>query len=213
MALSVRDDAIPQSFELFALFGCQNLLHDGGIGEITARSGHTGHRLFGFPHIFLKHLGQSVRPLLDTGTADGVAGDRDETARVPGNIDLQLDLPVIDVIAVLVIGWERGFEQNPHAGPGRAVFRIAIHPGDDVLGHIRQHTVFYTAVDVDGADIPEDADPDSVISGPMPDGDGVIREGGLIRRIRAEAVCLIRHLGPAPVTLLIFPEAEGTSFL
>ena len=57
------------------------------------------------------------------------------------------------------------------------------------------------------------ADADSVISGTVPDGDGIIRKGALIRRIRTEAVRLIRHLGPAPVTLLIFPEAEGTSFL
>ena len=41
----------------------------------------------------------------------------------------------------------------------------------------------------------------------------IAREGGLIRRIRTEAVRLIRHLGPVPVTLLIFPEAEGTSFV
>ncbi|MCI6353056.1 MAG: hypothetical protein MR837_06540 [Firmicutes bacterium] len=119
----------------------------------------------------------------------------------------------IDVIAILVIGWDRGFEQNPHAGPGRAVFRIGIHPGDDVLGHIRQHTVLDTAVDVDGADVPEDADAEAVISGPVSDGYGVIGEGGFICGIRTEAVRLIRHLGPAPVTLLIFPEAEGTSFL
>ena len=123
------------------------------------------------------------------------------------------DPAVIDVVTVLVVGRERGFEQNPHAGPGRAVFRIGIHPGDDVLGHIRQHTVLDTAVDVDGADVPEDADAEAVISGPVSDGYGVIRERGLIRRIRSEAVRLIRHLGPAPVTLLIFPEAEGTSFL
>ena len=213
VALSVRDDAVPQGFELFALFGGQRPLKDGGIGEVAARSGHTGHRLFGSPHIFFKHLHQSVRPLLDTGAADGVAGHRDETARVPSHIDLQLDLPVIDVIAVLVIGRERGFEQNPHAGTGRAVFRIGIHPGDDVLGHIRQHAVLDTAIDVDGTDVPKNADADSVISGTVPDGDGIIRKGALIRRIRTEAVRLIRHLGPAPVTLLIFPEAEGTSFL
>ena len=119
----------------------------------------------------------------------------------------------LPVKVILVIGWERGFEQNPHAGPGRAVFRIGIHPCDDVLGHIRQHTVLDTAVDVDGADVPEDADADTVISGPVSDGYGIIREGGLIRRIRTEAVRLIRHLGPVPVTLLIFPEVEGTSFL
>ena len=213
VALSVRDDAIPQGFELFALSGGISLLEDGGIGEVAARSGHMGYRLFGLPHIFLQHLHQSVRPLLDAGATDGVAGDRDETARVPGHIDLQLDLPVIDVIAVLVICREIGFEQNPHAGPRGAVFCIGIHPGDDILGHIRQHAVLDTAVDVDGADIPEDADADSVISGSMPDGDGIIRKGGFIRGIRTEAVRLIRHLGPAPVTLLIFPEAEGTSFL
>lgn len=119
----------------------------------------------------------------------------------------------LPVKVILVIGWERGFEQNPHAGPGRAVFRIDIHPCDDVLGHIRQHIVLDTAVDVDGADVHEDADADTVISGPVSDGYGIIREGGLIRRIRTEAVRLIRHLGPVPVTLLIFPEAEGTSFL
>lgn len=76
----------------------------------------------------------------------------------------------------------------------------------------RQHAVLDTAVDVDGADVPEDADADSVISGPVPDGDGVIREGDLVRRISTEAVRLIRHLRPAPVSLLIFPEAESTSF-
>lgn len=212
VALSVRDDAVPQGFELFGLFRCQSLLKDGGIGEVAARSGHTGYRLFGLLHIFLKHLGQSVRPFLDAGATDGVAGDRDEAARVPGHIDLQLDLAAIDVIAILVIGWERGFEQNPHAGPGRAVFRIGIHPDDDVLGHIRQHAVLHTTVDVDGTDVPEDADSETVISGTVPDGDGIIRKGALIRRIRTEAVRLIRHLGPVPVTLLIFPEAEGTSF-
>ncbi len=196
----------------FGLFGSHSLLKDGGIGEVAARSGHTGYRLSGFPHIFLKHLGQSVRPLLDAGAADGVAGDGDKTARVPGHIDLQFDPAVIDVIAVLVVSRERGFEQNPHACPGRAVFRIGIHPGDDVFGHIRQHAVLDTAVDVDGADVAEDADADSVISGPVPDGYGVIREGGLIRRISTEAVRLIRLLGPAPVSLLIFPEAESTSF-
>ena len=213
VALFVRDGAVPQGFELLALFGGKGLLENGFIGEVAARSGHTGYRLFGFPHIFLKHLGQSVRPFLNAGAADGVAGDSDETARVPGHIDLQLDLAVIDVIAALVIGRERGFEQNPYAVPGRAVFRIGIHPGDDVLGHIRQHAVLDTAVDVDGADVPEDADADAVISGPVSDGYGVIGEGGFICGIRTEAVRLIRHLGPAPVTLLIFPEAEGTSFL
>ena len=156
-------------------------MEDGGIGEVAARSGHTGYRLFGLPHIFLKHLGQSVRPLLDAGAADGIAGDGNEAARVPGHIDLQLDPAVIDVIAVLVIGRERGSEQNPHAGPGWAVFRIGIHPGDDILGHIRQHAILDTAVDVDGADVPEDADSETVISGPVSDGYGIIREGGLIR--------------------------------
>ena len=66
VALSVRDDTVPQGFELLALFGGQSFLEDGGIGKVAARSGHTGYRLFGLPHIFLKHLGQSVRPLLDT---------------------------------------------------------------------------------------------------------------------------------------------------
>ena len=71
-------------------------------------------------------------------------------------------------------------------GPGQAVFGRGIHSGDDVLGHIRQHAVLDTAVDIDGVDVPKDADADAdaVISGPVPDGYGVICEGGLIRRIR-----------------------------
>lgn len=69
-------------------------------------------------------------------------------------------------------------------GPGQAVFGRGIHSGDDVLGHIRQHAVLDTVVDIDGVDVPKDADADAVISGPVPDGYGVICEGGLIRRIR-----------------------------
>ena len=85
------------------------------------------------------------------------------------------------------------------------------YPAEEEQYHIRpahpdEAGLFY------GADVTEDADADSVISSPVPDGDGVIREGDLVRRFSSEAVRLIRHLGPAPVSLLIFPEAESTSF-
>lgn len=170
-----------------------------------------GSRFLRLSHILFQHIRQSLGMLLNAGAADGISGNGDEAVRVSGYIDFKADGTVIDVIAVLVIGRERCFEKDADAGPGRAVFGVGVHPGDDVLRYIRQHTVFDAMVDVDGADIVKHADADPVISSSVAESCVKISEGGLIRGIGLESIHLIRHFCPVTVSFFIFPEAERAS--
>ena len=93
-----------------------------------------------------------------------VPGHGHKAVCVSGHIDLKPYLLVVYVIPALVICRECGFEEYAYTGTGRAIFGIGIHPSDYVLGHIREHPILNTVINIYGTDIPEYTDADSIIS-------------------------------------------------